>query len=234
MSEPTPQLSIITTLDPRPGIMAAFYHDFSCFSAKSPLLVELVIVNGLKQLLDTQHLYPPQEDKTVRLTTSPHADQGSAFLHGASLARGKILISIDPDMPKNIKDIPALLKRHDEGAQLVFTRRIRRNDASLLRRQASYLFNFLLRIITGENIGDFNSPMFLIERSAFNKLLSLKLSVEEYKFHAYYLNRENFSQMDIEVSGTQKYKSNYDFRTLLRLFFARLGLALKYRKFIKY
>lgn len=231
MDNTRPRLSIITTLDPRPGTMAAFHRDFLLF-AESNGSIELVVVNGFGPLHDA---IPPasifRDTANIRMANSPLPGQGNAFLHGASIAKGEILVSIDPDMHGNIHDISTLLACHQRGDQLVYTRRRHRHDAGLARRAASHLFNICLSLVTGTRVHDFNSPMFLISRDALNVLLPLRLPAEAYKFHAYYLNHTRFSQIDIDVSGVLKKKSNYEFRTLLRLFFARLSLACRYRNF---
>lgn len=226
-----PNLSIITTLDPRTGIMEDLYRAYLLFAERHEA-TELVVVNGFGPL----HVaLPPSptlcDTATIRMATSPLAGQGNAFLHGASIAKGEILVSIDPDMHGNINDIATMLACHQRGDRLVYTRRRHRHDAGIARRAASRLFNVCLSLVTGTRIHDFNSPMFLISRDALNALLPLQLSAEAYKFHAYYLNRSRFSQVDIDVSCVLKKKSNYDFRTLLRLFFARLSLACRYRNF---
>lgn len=224
-------LSIVTTLDPYPGVMPCFIHQFRQFANKASFPVELIIVNGMPTALaDASSLISPGSEDT-HIINSPTPDQGSAILYGIKHAKGKLVLSIDPDMHGNINDIATMLACHQRGDRLVYTRRRHRHDAGIARRTASRLFNVCLSLATGTRINDFNSPMFLISRDALNVLLPLQLSAEAYKFHAYYLNRSRFSQVDIDVSCVLKKKSNYDFRTLLRLFFARLSLACRYRNF---
>lgn len=226
-----PYLSIIATLDPHPGIMTDFYRAYALFAERHES-TELVVVNGFGPLHAAIPPAPALCDTTsIRMANSPLPGQGNAFLHGASIAKGNILVSIDPDMHGNINDIFTMLACHQRGDQLVYTRRRHRHDAGIARRAASRLFNVCLSLVTRTRIHDFNSPMFLITRDALNVLLPLQLSAEAYKFHAYYLNRSRFSQVDIDVSCVLKKKSNYDLRTLLRLFFARLSLACRYRNF---
>lgn len=211
--------------------MPCFIHQFRQFANKASFPVELIIVNGMPTALaDASSLISPGSEDT-HIINSPTPDQGSAILYGIKHAKGKLVLSIDPDMHGNINDIATMLACHQRGDRLVYTRRRHRHDAGIARRTASRLFNVCLSLATGTRINDFNSPMFLISRDALNVLLPLQLSAEAYKFHAYYLNRSRFSQVDIDVSCVLKKKSNYDFRTLLRLFFARLSLACRYRNF---
>lgn len=211
--------------------MPCFMRQFRQFANNSSFPVELIVVNGMATAhADASNLISPGSEDT-HIINSPTPDQGSAILYGIKHAKGELVLSIDPDMHGNINDIATMLACHQRGDRLVYTRRRHRHDAGIARRAASRLFNVCLSLVTGTRIHDFNSPMFLISRDALNALLPLQLSAEAYKFHAYYLNRSRFSQVDIDVSCVLKKKSNYDFRTLLRLFFARLSLACRYRNF---
>ena len=80
--------------------------------------------------------------------------QTAALAAGSDLARGETIVTIDADLQNDPVDIPRLLERLREGADVVSGWRRRRRDAFLARRLPSLVANRLLRAITGIPIHD--------------------------------------------------------------------------------
>lgn len=226
-------LSIIATYDPFPGVMDGFLRAVVDFSAEAPCDVEVIIVNGFSNVSFSGDACDADERLRVRWISSvPGEGQSHAILHGITLSRGHVVISIDPDMYRNVPDIQVMLDCYKNGCQVVFTRRVARRDVGLFRICASHLFSAILGVITGVRIRDFNSPMFLVSREVVNELVPLGLPVEAYKFCLYFMYKDRFSQVDItDKAGHVKKRSHYGYLTLLVLFVRRIRESLRYRRF---
>ncbi len=79
--------------------------------------------------------------------------QTQAMQAGIDQANGKIIITMDGDLQNDPEDIPALIKKMEEGFEVVSGWRKKRKD-NILRCIPSMVANRLLRFITGVHIHD--------------------------------------------------------------------------------
>jgi len=81
--------------------------------------------------------------------------KSAALSTGFKEAKGEIIVTIDADLQDLPEEIPALIKKMDEGYDLVSGWKLKRKDP-LFRKIASRLFNFITSFYTGVKIHDFN------------------------------------------------------------------------------
>jgi glycosyltransferase involved in cell wall biosynthesis len=80
--------------------------------------------------------------------------QSAAMAAGFNATRGKTVIAMDGDLQNDPQDIPLLLKKLDEGYDIVSGWRKRRQDKFMARRLPSYLANKLICSITDVKLHD--------------------------------------------------------------------------------
>jgi glycosyltransferase involved in cell wall biosynthesis len=80
--------------------------------------------------------------------------QTAAMSAGFEYAKGEIIISLDGDLQNDPVDIPSLLKKIEEGYDIVCGWRIKRKDKLLSRRIPSKVANWIISILTGVKIHD--------------------------------------------------------------------------------
>jgi glycosyltransferase involved in cell wall biosynthesis len=84
--------------------------------------------------------------------------RGIAFRIGKKLAEGDILVFFSPDGNENPKDIPKLIKKMNEGNDMVIASRFHPNsisqDATPIRRFGNWLFTDLINLFWHANITD--------------------------------------------------------------------------------
>ncbi len=85
--------------------------------------------------------------------------QTAAFAAGFKHAKGGIIITIDADLQNDPSDIPVLIKKMDEGWDVVSGWRKNRKDKFLTRRLPSILANKLISRITGVRLHDYGCSM---------------------------------------------------------------------------
>lgn len=81
--------------------------------------------------------------------------KSTALSEGFNRAQGKIVITMDADLQDDPAEIPNLLKKLDEGFDLVSGWKKKRHDP-ITKTVPSKLFNFTTRFLTGIKIHDFN------------------------------------------------------------------------------
>jgi glycosyltransferase involved in cell wall biosynthesis len=99
--------------------------------------------------------------------------QTAAFAAGITAARGSIVITADGDLQNDPRDIPAMLERLAQGADIVCGWRKNRQDAFFSRRLPSTLANRLISWATGVRLNDYGCSL-KIFRAEIIKALHLR------------------------------------------------------------
>lgn len=100
--------------------------------------------------------------KAVRLRRN--FGQTAALQAGIDWSQGDVLVTMDGDLQNDPADIPALLRKLDEGYDAVLGQRARRKDALILRKLPSLLANWLIRKVTGVHIKDMGCTLRALRR----------------------------------------------------------------------
>lgn len=85
--------------------------------------------------------------------------QAAAFSAGFDLAHGDVIVTIDGDLQNDPEDIPQLLKKLDEGYDIVSGWRVNRRDQFLTRRLPSKAANLLISWVTGLKLHDYGCSL---------------------------------------------------------------------------
>jgi glycosyltransferase involved in cell wall biosynthesis len=85
--------------------------------------------------------------------------QTAAMAAGFSLAKGKVIVTLDGDLQNDPTDIPMLLDKLDEGYDLVSGWRKQRQDAKLTRLLPSKIANWLIGQLTGVKLHDYGCSL---------------------------------------------------------------------------
>ncbi|MFI4910962.1 MAG: glycosyltransferase family 2 protein [Sedimentisphaeraceae bacterium JB056] len=105
--------------------------------------------------------------------------QTAAMSAGFEHARGHVIIPMDADLQNDPADIPMLLKRLDDGFDIVSGWRRNRQDKAITRRLPSQIANYIIRRITFVNIHDFGCTLKAYRREV---LQETKLYGEMHRF----------------------------------------------------
>ena len=90
--------------------------------------------------------------------------QTPAFTAGFDRARGTWIITIDADLQNDPADIPAMLKKAEEGFDIVSGWRVKRQDALVARKIPSRIANWLIGKVTGVSIHDYGCSLKVYHR----------------------------------------------------------------------
>jgi glycosyltransferase involved in cell wall biosynthesis len=85
--------------------------------------------------------------------------QTAAFAAGFALARGRVIVTSDADLQNDPRDIPALVKKLDEGYDIACGWRKVRKDPWLSRRLPSQLANRIISWATGVRLNDYGCSL---------------------------------------------------------------------------
>jgi glycosyltransferase involved in cell wall biosynthesis len=120
-----------------------------------------------------------QDEHIKGISFSRNFGNPAALMAGYDRAQGNIIVSMDSDMQHPPSLIPEMVKLWEEGAQIVYARRIDRHD-TLLKKYAALLYHKVLSAIStvpvSQNVTDFR----LLDR----KILSI---IKRSKENSHYL-----------------------------------------------
>lgn len=151
--------------------------------------------------------------------------QSAATAAGIDHATGDIIVIMDSDLQNDPADIPLLLERIDNGADIVSGWRKHRKDNRLVRNFPSWVANRLIRRISGLKIHDLGCSLKAYKREIIKEV---KLYGETHRFIAIYANMIGGKVDEVEVRhhsrkfGKSKYGLDRIIKVLLDL------ITLKY------
>jgi glycosyltransferase involved in cell wall biosynthesis len=115
--------------------------------------------------------------KVIRLRRN--FGQAAAMQAGIDASSGDIIATMDGDLQNDPSDIPMLVRKLDEGNDVVLGERAKRQDAFLIRKVPSRLANWLIRKVTGLPFRDFGCTMRVIRREV---AASMRIYGEMHRF----------------------------------------------------
>ena len=146
--------------------------------------------------------------------------QTAALSAGVAYSNGKILIFMDGDLQNDPRDIPRLLKKLEEGYDVVSGWRKQRKDARFSRKIPSWLANHLIAQVTGVHLHDFGCTLKAYRREIFQHV---RLYGEMHRLLPAYAALYGARIAELEVahhprrSGSSKYGISRTIRVILDL-----------------
>ncbi len=150
--------------------------------------------------------------------------QTAALSAGIDLAEGKTLITLDADGQNNPADIPRLLKKLDEGYDVVNGWRTTRKDRLFSRRMPSFWANRLISRIAGVPLHDFGCTLKAYRTSL---LQEVRLYGDMHRFIPIFLAYQGARVTELEVDhrprrfGVSKYGGDRVLKVLVDLVLVR-------------
>ncbi len=147
--------------------------------------------------------------------------QTAAIAAGIDHARGEVIILLDADLQNDPADIPAMLKKLDEGYDVVSGWRRNRKDSWISRTLPSTLANGLISLVTGVHLHDFGCTLKAYRRDV---LEGFRLYGEMHRFIPVFADSVGARITEMEVThhprlhGRGKYGLERTFKVLLDLF----------------
>ncbi|WP_369602522.1 glycosyltransferase family 2 protein [Hahella sp. SMD15-11] len=114
------------------------------------------------------------EQAGARVVRHPYSKgNGAAIKTGVRAASGEVIVCMDADGQHNPDDIPRLLKKLDEGYDMVVGARSAESQASFGRRLANGFYNWLASGVSGQEVKDLTSGFRAVRAKPFKEFLYL-------------------------------------------------------------
>jgi len=170
-----------------------------------------------------------QGDRKIKgLSLSRNFGQTAALSAGIDLSQGEILIPMDGDLQNDPEDILPLLRKIEEGYDVVSGWRKDRKDPFLTRRLPSFLANKIISLIGGLRLHDYGCTLKAYRKEV---LKNIRLYGEMHRFIPIYAHWVGARVTEIPVrhfprrSGSSKYGINRVFKVILDLMVVKFLLS---------
>ena len=146
--------------------------------------------------------------------------QTAAFAAGIREARGRLIATSDGDLQNDPNDLPAMVRRIDEGVDIVCGWRKDRKDPWLTRRLPSEMANKLISAATGVKLHDYGCSLKVFRAEV---IKPLKLYGEMHRFLPAIASEMGVAISEMPVNhrarraGRSKYGLSRTFRVILDL-----------------
>lgn len=149
-----------------------------------------------------------------------NAGQTAALMAGIDHSAGEIIVTIDADLQNDPQDIPLLLARLGEGADVVSGWRKDRQDAAIRRNLVSNVANRLISLISGLHLHDYGCTLKAYRKDV---LEGMRLYGEMHRFVPIYASWMGAKVVEMPVRhhprrfGKSKYGLNRTLKVVLDL-----------------
>lgn len=138
-----------------------------------------------------------EKDSKVKLISFfKNFGKSAALSEGFRYASGDVIITMDADLQDDPSEIPSLVKKLNEGFDLVSGWKKKRFDP-LTKTFPSKIFNFVTRFLTGVKIHDFNCGLKAYRNSV---VKSIEVFGGRHRYIPALAGQKNFSVTEIEVN----------------------------------
>jgi glycosyltransferase involved in cell wall biosynthesis len=158
--------------------------------------------------------------------------QTAAFAAGFRYGRGRLIATADGDLQNDLRDLPDMIRRIEEGHDIVCGWRKNRKDAWLTRRLPSGIANMLISWSTGVKLHDYGCSLKVFRAEV---VKPLKLYGEMHRFLPAIASEMGVSIAEVVVNhrprnhGMSKYGLSRTFRVILDLLTVKFLLSYSTR-----
>lgn len=154
--------------------------------------------------------------------------QTAAMSAGFDLARGRLIVAMDADLQNDPADIPILLKKIEEGFDVVTGWRHDRKDPFLSRKLPSRIANFIISFSTGVWLHDYGCTLKAFKHEV---IKNIRLYGEMHRFLPAIASAMGISIAEVKVNhrarrfGKSKYGISRTLRVILDLLTVKFLLS---------
>jgi polyisoprenyl-phosphate glycosyltransferase len=168
----SPRYSLIVPVYNEAENIGELYRRVSAVMDKLPESSELILVNDgsrdrtLEMLRELHH----QDQRVCYLSLARNFGHQIAVTAGLQFSRGQAVIILDADLQDPPELIPELLTKWQEGFQVVYAQRTRRQKESWFKRLSAYVFYRLLKKLADVEIPTDTGDFCLLDRQVVDLL----------------------------------------------------------------
>lgn len=223
-----PEISIVSPVYNEQENLNKFYNELKDTLEKIPREYEIIFVddgsedNSFKILKKMQG----KDNRTKIIKFTKNQGQSAAINCGFNYCSGDYIITMDSDLQFRSKDISKFLNKLDKGYEVVCGWRKNRFEVDGIRKAGpSKIFNFLVKVLFGDNLNDIAGGMRGIKKEVIE---CISLSNGMHRYLPIIASNYGFEVTEVPIQIRQRYQgeSKYGVKRLLKGFFDLVFLVL--------
>jgi glycosyltransferase involved in cell wall biosynthesis len=228
-------------------VLPEFHRRLAAAISAEPYVFEIVYANdgSVDSTWDVMLALKSQDSRVALVNLSRNFGKEIALTAGLDKARGTAVVVIDADLQDPPELIPSMIRKWEEGTDVVYAKRNARRGESLAKRGTAYVFYRVMQSVSRVKVPEDSGDFRLLSRRALDAVLALR---EQHRYMKGLFAWVGFSQVavvydrDPRAAGTTKW--NYwklwnfalegitSFTTVPLRFTTYLGLAIAFISFI--
>jgi glycosyltransferase involved in cell wall biosynthesis len=217
-----PELSVVIPVRNESPNVDELYRDLTDALGRWGKSYEVIVVDDGSTDDSFQKLcrWQEQDERWRIVRFRRNFGQTAAFAAGIREARGRLIATSDGDLQNDPNDLPAMVRRIDEGFDIVCGWRKNRKDPWLTRRLPSEIANWLISAATGVKLHDYGCSLKVFRAEI---IKPLKLYGEMHRFLPAIASEMGVAISEMAVNhrarkaGRSKYGLSRTFRVILDL-----------------
>ncbi|SDB56141.1 dolichol-phosphate mannosyltransferase [Pseudobutyrivibrio sp. YE44] len=181
---------------------------------------ELIFVNdGSKDTsLEILKEFAAQDEKVAVINFAANRGHEAAMIAGIDYAAGDGIVCMDADLQHPPESIPDIIKKFDEGYDVISMIRTARDDAGIIKRITSAAFYKVMNALSGKTKFENNSSDFFAISRRVAKVLRQDYR-ERVRFLRGYVQNVGFKKTTLEFRAQARVagESNYNIKSLIKL-----------------
>jgi polyisoprenyl-phosphate glycosyltransferase len=210
-------VSIVAPCYNEEGVLAEFQRRVTAVCRSLRVRYEIVLIDdgSTDRTWDLMEQFASSDPHVVAISLSRNHGHQIALMAGLNVCRGQRIMIIDADLQDPPELLPEMLRRMDDGVDVVYGKRLRRDGETRFKRLTAYLFYRLIDRLTDIPIqldaGDFR----LMSRRVLDVLLAMP---ERHKFLRGMVSWAGFRQEPIHYDRQTRFAgySKYSLRKMMR------------------
>ncbi len=210
-----PDISIVVPVYGSDSTLVPLYERVASAAASIPASVELIFVDdrGPGKPWEIIGKMAESDPRVIGLRLSRNFGQHSAIVAGIDIARGRWLVIMDCDLQDRPEEIPHLWSKAQEGFDVVFGRRVERQD-NFFKKMSSRLFHWFFGYMTDLKSDATQANFGIYARKVVDTVKALS---EQPRVFPLLVRWTGFKITSIDIAHSRRHegKSSYTFIRLL-------------------
>lgn len=218
MKNDSPKISIVIPVKDEAASLPVLYEKIARILTGELENSEIIFINdgsndNSQIIIEKLH---SQDSRIKIVEMRRNFGQTAAISAGFDIAQAKIIITMDADLQNEPADIPRLLKKIDEGYDIVSGWRKNRKDKLITRRIPSIAANYIISKLTGVYLHDYGCTLKAYKKEALN---GIRLYGDMHRFIPVFPGIQGFKVAELPVShNPRKFgKSKYGISRILKV-----------------
>ena len=215
-------ISIVVPLLNEEENIPILYDELTQALQRTELEYEILFIDdgssdsSLEILENLQH----HDSRICVISLRKNFGQTAAMSAGFDMANGEVIVTLDADLQNDPADIPMLLEKIEEGADLVTGWRYNRKDPFLSRKLPSRIANRIISFATGVRLHDYGCTLKAFRHDV---IKTIKLYGEMHRFIPAIASAMGVTVVEVKVNhrsrrfGSSKYGISRTLRVILDL-----------------